>query len=69
MNTARLIWRELTGMFVDDGYLAAAILCVVGVAAVLFYLLGPQSPLVGVVLIFGSTGVLGASVMRAKRKS
>ena len=69
MNTARLIWREATGMFVDDGYLAAAILGVVGAAAGLSYLLGPQSPLVGAVLIFGSTGVLRASVMRAKRKS
>ena len=68
MNVARAVWRELIGMFVDDEYLALAILAVVGVAAALAYWLGPQSQFVGAALLFGCIGVLRASVMRAVNK-
>ena len=68
MNVARAVWRELTGMFVDDEYLALAILAVVGAAAALASWLGPQSPIVGATLMFGCIGVLRANVMRAVNK-
>ena len=66
MNVLALVWRELIGMFVDDEYLALAILAVVGVAATLAYGFGAPSYVTGAVLLFGCIGVLRASVMRAK---
>lgn len=60
--------RELPGLFVEDGALAFAIVCVILVAAALATLL-PQAPLAaGVVLLVGCPGVLLANVLRATRR-
>ena len=64
MNTLSLILRELVGLFVDDEFLAIAILVVVGLAAVCTFLLAVPSMVVGGVLVVGCVGVLVSSVLR-----
>ena len=62
------VWRELAGLFVDDGSLALAILAVVVFASVLAILI-PEFPLaVGAILLFGCLGVLLANVTRAAQR-
>ena len=64
MNALANAWKELIGLFVDDGALAALIIAVVilaiGVSAVL-----PQAA--GIVLVLGSLAALSFSLMRATR--
>jgi hypothetical protein len=68
MNTLGAIFRELIGLFVDDGSLALAILAVVVFAGVLATLM-PQFPLAaGAILLFGCFGVLLANVRRAAQR-
>ena len=63
-----LIVRELLGMFVDDEFLAIAVLAVVAAAALL--ILSGMPPLIaGGVLLAGCIAVLVASVIRTSRKS
>ena len=64
MNTLVAVFRELAGLFVDDGSLALAFLAVLVFAGVLAALM-PELPLVGAILLFGCLGVLFANVMRA----
>jgi len=65
MNTVVAVFRELAGLFVDDGSLALAILAVVLLAGVLATLM-PNSPLAaGATLLFGCLGVLVENVARA----
>jgi hypothetical protein len=67
MNMRVAVFRELAGLFIDDGSLALAILGVVAVAGVLATLV-PQFPLAaGAILLFGSLGVLVENVTRAAR--
>jgi hypothetical protein len=59
------VFRELTGLFVDDGSLALAILAVVLLAST-FAAMMPDVPLAaGAILLLGCPGVLLASVARA----
>ena len=68
MNVLGAVFRELLGLFVDDGALALEILAVVVLAAFSAVLV-PNVPLAaGAVLIFGSLGVLLANVARAARR-
>jgi hypothetical protein len=60
-----LILRELIGLFLDDEFLAVAVLAVVAVAGAAAWLSAP-SLLVGSVLLLGSVLVVTASVLRAK---
>lgn len=65
MTLLRLVLAELVGMFVDDEFLAIAVLGVVVVAAAASYL---SQPLVaGLVLLVGCVGVLVTSAFRARR--
>jgi uncharacterized membrane protein YccC len=69
MNAAVSVFRELAGLFVEDGWLALAILAVIVFAAI-FSTLMPDFPLVaGAILLFGCLGVLLANVARARRTS
>jgi uncharacterized membrane protein YdjX (TVP38/TMEM64 family) len=69
MNTLVAVIRELTGLFVDDGSLALAILAIVALASV-FAELVPGFPLAtGAVLLFGCLGVLLENVARFVRRS
>jgi len=68
MNTVGAALRELLGLFVDDGALAAEILAVVMLAAAAAALV-PDVPLAaGAILLLGCLGVLMASVARAARR-
>jgi hypothetical protein len=59
--------RELAGLFVDDGWLALAILGVVALAAIVSVLVSdPQAA--GAVLLLGCLGVLVANVATAARR-
>jgi hypothetical protein len=68
MNALRAVFRELLGLFVDDGSLALAILAVVMLAAISVALI-PDAPLAaGAILLLGGLGVLSANVARAARR-
>lgn len=68
MRALSALARELIGLFVDDGWLALAIVAVVALAAVCATL-APNAPLLsGVVLLLGCLGVLLANVLRAARR-
>lgn len=69
MNIVSLILRELLGMFVDDEFLAIAVLSVVAVAAGLSLWLPAPPLLVGGVLLVGCVAVVVSSALRASRKS
>ncbi len=60
--------RELPGLFVEDGALAFAIVCVILAAAALATLLPQASLAAGAVLLVGCPGVLLANVLRATRR-
>lgn len=69
MNALREAWAEFVGLFVDDGFLAIAILAVAAVAVALAYGLQAPPALTGVVLVIGCFGALVESVRRAARNS
>jgi len=60
-------WREVAGLFVDDGWLAVAILVVIAVAAAISRLPG-ASLAAGGVLLVGCLAVLFANVVRAAQR-
>jgi hypothetical protein len=62
------VWRELAGLFVDDGALALAIVAVVLLAGILATLM-PDIPLAaGPILLFGCLGVLFSNAVRAGQR-
>ena len=67
MKIVTAVFRELTGLFVDDGSLALAILATVVLAGVSTSLM-PDVPLAaGGILLFGCLAVLITNVLRAAR--
>jgi hypothetical protein len=67
MNALSAVFRELAGLFVDDGALALEIVTVVVLAA--FATLIPEVPqAAGAILVLGCVGVLFANVARAARR-
>jgi hypothetical protein len=68
VKTLGSVFRELAGLFVDDGALAIAIVAIVAVAGALAILM-PDVPLAaGAVLLFGCLGVLFSSAVSASRR-
>ena len=67
MSTFNLIVHELIGLFIDDQFLAVAILGVVALAAALALLAAAPPLLTGTTLLLGCIAVLAGSVLRAKR--
>jgi len=65
MSALMRLLRQLAGLFVDDGWLAFAVLCIVALAAVLALLMPRLSLAAGAVLLFGCLGVLLVNVIRA----
>jgi hypothetical protein len=66
MNMLLPVFRELIGLFVDDGALALEIVAIVVLAGISVTLL-PGVPLAaGGVLLLGCLGVLFANVARAR---
>ena len=65
MNMLGSVFRELLGLFVDDGWLALEILEVVMLAVISAALI-PDLPLAtGAILLFGCLGVLFANAAKA----
>lgn len=68
MSTLVAALKELTGLFVEDGALALAVVAIVaigGVSAALF----PAAPAAaGAILLLGCLGVLFANVMTARKR-
>ncbi|MBI1774414.1 MAG: hypothetical protein HYR63_03610 [Proteobacteria bacterium] len=65
MNTLVAVFRELTGLIIDDGSLALAVLTVIVLAGISASLM-PDVPIAGgVILLFGCLGVLIANVLGA----
>ena len=68
MKAVVSVFRELAGLFIDDGWLALAILAVIALAGI-FSILMPDTPLAaGAILLFGCLGVLLANVARAAQR-
>ncbi len=68
MKTLINIFRELAGLFIDDGLLALAISVVV-VFAALVAAIAPAVPIAaGSVLLVGCLGVLFSNVIRAGKR-
>jgi hypothetical protein len=66
MNTLGAAFRELIGLFVDDGALAVEIVAVVVLAGISATLI-PDVPLAaGAILLFGCLGVLLVNVWRGR---
>ncbi len=65
MSALMSLLRQLAGLFVDDGWLAFAIIGIVALAAVLALLTPRLSLAAGAVLVFGCLGVLLVNVIRA----
>ena len=68
MNLLRQIWDELVGMFIDDGALATQTAILVAVVALAVKFLGISALWASALLIPGCIVILGASVMRARKK-
>jgi hypothetical protein len=68
MSVLTAIFRELIGLFVDDGSLALMILAVVMAAGILATLMPDHQLAAGAILLFGCLGVLLANVAGAARR-
>jgi hypothetical protein len=68
MNAVISVFRELAGLFVDDGSLALAILAVIALAGIFSTLMFDIPLVAGAVLLFGCLGVLLANVARAAQR-
>jgi hypothetical protein len=68
MSVLRAVLAEVFGLFVDDGFLALAILAIVALTAGLPGLLGLSSSVQGALLFLGCSAVLVESVLRAARR-
>jgi hypothetical protein len=65
MNALKIVFRELTGLFVDDGALALEIVAVVIIAAICRTAF-PNMPLIpGGILLFGCLGALLINIGRS----
>jgi hypothetical protein len=67
MNILAAVFRELIGLFIDDGSLALAILGVVLIAGLFVFLMPGVQIAGGGILLFGCLGVLLANVLRASQ--
>ncbi|KFL29774.1 hypothetical protein JP75_19475 [Devosia riboflavina] len=68
MRLLALVFAEFVGMFIDDEFLAVALLAVVGFAAVLAFFVHAPAFLVGVALLAGCLIVLVASAVKGIRR-
>ena len=59
----KLLFAELLGMFIDDEFLAIAVLVVVGIAALLAFVFHAATFIVGTALVIGCVAVLVASAV------
>jgi|AraplaL_Col_mTSA_1032028.scaffolds.fasta_scaffold20773_2 hypothetical protein len=67
MNAIRLVFKELVGMFVDDGSLALLALVLIALITVAVKLLALPPLIGGLLLLAGCLAILLESVRRAAR--
>jgi hypothetical protein len=67
MTVLKLIVSELVRLFIDDEFLALAIMAVIGASAVMAFALKTPPLIVGAILVVGCVVVLADSVRRAKQ--
>ena len=63
MTALGTVLRELFGLFVDDGWLAAATLGVISLTGAIRFLLPASPMLAGTILLVGCLGVLTGSIL------
>ena len=68
MNMLVAVFRELTGLFIDDGSLALAILGAVLLAAFVVSVTPSVPTAGGGILLFGCLGVLVVNVLTASQR-
>jgi hypothetical protein len=68
MSPIRTAVHKLLGLFVDDGWLAAATLSVIVFTGAIRVLLPASPMLAGTILVFGCLGVLVRSVLGGVQK-
>ena len=68
MKGLKAVFREVAGLFVEDGALALEIIAVVLLAGVVTHLLPDSPSAAGGILVLGCLGVLGANVAKAARR-
>ena len=66
MTTLKLVLAELVALFIDDQFLALAIMAVIGTTAFMVFALKTPPLIVGAVLLCGCVALLADSVRRAK---
>lgn len=64
MSVLRMIWKSLIGLFVDDEFLAIAIVLVVALASGLILLVGVPPLVGGGFLLLGCVAALALGVRR-----
>jgi hypothetical protein len=67
MKVLAAVWSEFLGLFIDDGFLAGAIVVVVVTAAALAFWLHAPGLATGAFILGGCIVVLLASVLRGTR--
>lgn len=68
MKLIQLVWSEILGLFVDDEFLAVAVLIVVAASAGAAWLNAPGFA-VGTMLVLGLPAILVASLWRTVRRA
>jgi hypothetical protein len=68
MTGLKAAFREVAGLFVEDGALALAIIAIVLLAGVFARLLPDNPSAAGAILLFGCLAALCANVARAARR-
>ena len=68
MSTLGAVFRELAGLFVDDGALALAIIAIVVLAGMVAMLMPDIQLAAGAILLFGCLAALLSSVARFDRR-
>jgi hypothetical protein len=68
MNVIRLIVGELVGLFLDDAFMAIAILALIAISAWLAFVVHATSLVLGVILLLGCISVLVISTLRGMRR-
>jgi hypothetical protein len=68
MSGLMSVLRQFGGLFVEDGWLALAIISIVALADIVALLMPRLSLGAGAILLFGCLGVLMANVMRAAQR-
>ena len=67
MNVIRLIFGELVGLFLDDAFMAIAILALIAVSAGLAFVVHATSLVLGGILLLGFLSILVISTLRGMR--